>query len=70
MSGGMAFVLDEDGDFPIRLNTEMVELEPFEDPEDRRWSASCWSSTAYYTGSAVAQRILESWDALKRNSAK
>src|SRR4029077_15893686 len=29
MSGGMAFVLDEAGDFHLRLNTEMVELEPF-----------------------------------------
>ena len=28
MSGGIAYVLDEDGDFETRLNKEMVELEP------------------------------------------
>ncbi|MCA1597139.1 MAG: hypothetical protein LC772_12060, partial [Chloroflexi bacterium] len=34
MSGGVAFVLDEDDDFESRCNFEMVELEPFIDEED------------------------------------
>ena len=65
MSGGMAFVLDEDGDFPIRLNTEMVELEPFTDPEDQTLVRELLEQHRHYTGSAVANRILESWDEVK-----
>jgi glutamate synthase (NADPH/NADH) large chain len=32
MSGGIAYVLDYYGDFSLRANPEMVELEPLEDP--------------------------------------
>ena len=34
MSGGIAFVYDPDGDFHIRCNKEMVELEKLDDAED------------------------------------
>jgi glutamate synthase (NADPH/NADH) large chain len=33
MSGGVAYVLDEDGDFPKRCNMAMVDLEPVEEEE-------------------------------------
>src|SRR5205823_13603670 len=33
MSGGIAYVLDETGDFPKNCNTEMVQLYPLEDEE-------------------------------------
>ena len=33
MSGGIAYVLDEDGDFAKRCNLSMVELEPVEEEE-------------------------------------
>jgi glutamate synthase (NADPH/NADH) large chain len=33
MSGGVAYVLDEDGTFPSRCNLSMVELEPVEEEE-------------------------------------
>jgi glutamate synthase domain-containing protein 3 len=33
MSGGVAYVLDEDGSFPSRCNLAMVELEPVPDEE-------------------------------------
>ncbi len=37
MSGGVAYVLDERGDFPSRVNTQMVEVERLEErAEDRR----------------------------------
>jgi glutamate synthase (ferredoxin) len=65
MSGGMAFVLDEDGDFATRLNTEMVELEPFEDPEDQRLVRDLLQQHWSYTGSTVAARLLDGWDALR-----
>ena len=34
MSGGIAYVLDEDGTFASRCNMAMVELEPMPDEED------------------------------------
>ena len=34
MSGGIAYVLDEEGDFPTKINREMVDLDPLDD-EDR-----------------------------------
>src|SRR5262249_47315064 len=34
MSGGVAYVLDEDRDFAQRCNLDMVELEPFADAEE------------------------------------
>ena len=35
MSGGVAYVLDEEGDFARRCNLSMVELEPIADEDDR-----------------------------------
>ena len=34
MSGGVAYVLDEDGTFHKRMNTEMADLEKLDDPEE------------------------------------
>jgi glutamate synthase (ferredoxin) len=34
MSGGVAYILDEHGDFPTRCNTQMVGLETLSDPEE------------------------------------
>ncbi len=34
MSGGIAYVLDEDGTFRKRCNLSMVDLEPVEEEED------------------------------------
>ena len=34
MSGGIAYVLDENGDFATRVNTQMVDLETLDDPEE------------------------------------
>ncbi len=70
MSGGMAFVLDEAGDFPIRLNTEMVELEPFTDPEDQALVRDLLQQHVFYTGSTVAQEILDQWDTAKTKFRK
>jgi len=64
MSGGMAFVLDEDEDFHIRLNTEMVEVDPFDDAEDQALVRDLLQQHVFYTGSTVAQRILDQWTTL------
>ena len=62
MSGGMAFVLDDDGTFEQRLNKEMVEIEPFTDPEDQSLVRELLQEHVQCTGSTVAQRLLERWD--------
>ncbi|HEY2156002.1 MAG TPA: glutamate synthase large subunit, partial [Isosphaeraceae bacterium] len=62
MSGGSAFVFDEDGDFRQRCNLEMVDLEPLQDPDDLELVRDLLIQHAGYTGSAVAKRILGDWD--------
>ncbi len=70
MSGGMAFVLDEDGSFPLRLNTEMADLEPFEDPEDLELVRDLLRQHVQYTGSTVAAGLLENWEAARAKFRK
>ena len=62
MSGGIAYVLDEDGDFPTRVNHEMVELEPLDD-EDQAFLLDRVSQHRTETGSAVAKALLTDWEA-------
>ena len=64
MSGGIAYVFDETGDFPSRCNQEMVDLEPVEDMEDAEELHGLVQHHLDYTGSANAKRILEDWNAL------
>jgi glutamate synthase (NADPH/NADH) large chain/glutamate synthase (ferredoxin) len=62
MSNGEAFVLDENGELPRRVNTEMVHLERVMDSEDlgRLWELV--REHFEQTGSARAQSILDAWD--------
>jgi glutamate synthase (ferredoxin) len=61
MSGGIAYVLDLDGDFATRCNVSMVDLEPLSDPEDiREVNEMVWQH-AFHTGSRVAWRVLRNW---------
>jgi glutamate synthase (ferredoxin) len=62
MSGGAAFIFDEDGTFPSRCNREMVDLEKFEDPADIEVVRDLLIQHAGYTGSTVAKRLLSDWD--------
>jgi glutamate synthase (ferredoxin) len=61
MSGGFAFVLDEKGDFPVRVNAEMVELEEFTDPQDQRMVRDMIQKHVDYTGSTRGQYVLDNW---------
>jgi glutamate synthase (NADPH) large chain len=62
MSGGIAYVLDETGDFEEkRCNTEMVELEKVEVLADREELYQLIDDHFHYTGSTVARRILDNW---------
>ncbi|OGL62641.1 MAG: glutamate synthase subunit alpha [Candidatus Tectomicrobia bacterium RIFCSPLOWO2_12_FULL_69_37] len=61
MSGGIAYVLDEAGDFRRRCNMEMVDLEELVVPDDVEEAKTLIRSHANYTGSEVAQRVLARW---------
>ncbi|KAK4183841.1 putative glutamate synthase [NADPH] [Podospora australis] len=58
MSGGIAYVLDRDQDFLSKLNTEMVEAGPVEEPEEIAWLRGLIEDHHHYTGSELAARIL------------
>ena len=62
MSGGLAFVHDPHGRFAGRLNTEMVELEALSD-EDIPWLREVLDRHFEETGSPVAKRLLDGFDA-------
>jgi glutamate synthase domain-containing protein 2/glutamate synthase domain-containing protein 1/glutamate synthase domain-containing protein 3 len=63
MSGGVAFVLDEDGDFDQRANLGMVELEDVVHEADIQVLRELVEKHVHYTGSPKAKRILDAWDA-------
>jgi glutamate synthase (ferredoxin) len=64
MSGGIAYVLDWDGDFATRVNKEMVGLEPLEDAAEIAEVKAMIQRHADYTNSDLAWRVLIRWDEL------
>ncbi len=60
MSGGIAYVLDLDGDFQRRCNRQMVDLEAL-DKTDVRLVGDLIDRHIGYTGSAHAAKILANW---------
>ena len=70
MSGGVAYVLDLDGDFQRRCNREMVDLEPLEQPADVQLVGDLIDRHVAYTGSAHAAKILANWRAMQARFVK
>jgi glutamate synthase (ferredoxin) len=64
MSGGIAYVLDEVGDFPRHCNHEMVKLFPLEDPEEIELVQDMIRRHAHYTKSDRGWKVLALWDEL------
>jgi glutamate synthase (NADPH/NADH) large chain len=62
MSGGIAYILDEAGDFNTRCNAEMVDLEPLSDREEIEEILMMVQRHAVYTGSNRAKTILADWE--------
>jgi glutamate synthase (ferredoxin) len=62
MSGGVAYVLDEKGDFATRCNMQMVALEKFEDAAESEDVRSMIQRHAEYTRSQRAWKILALWE--------
>ena len=61
MSGGIAYVWDVNGDFESKCNTGMVDLDPVEDDDDISELRELIDLHLEYTGSEVAQRVLDQW---------
>ncbi len=61
MSGGIAYVLDVDGDFKRRCNVGMVELGALDEAEDIALVRGLIRRHVDYTGSAYARTILADW---------
>jgi len=70
MSGGVAYVLDESGDFYRRCNREMVFLEPLEEDEDLVRVQDMIRRHVEYTGSEVGRRVLGQWEFLVTSFVK
>jgi glutamate synthase domain-containing protein 2/glutamate synthase domain-containing protein 1/glutamate synthase domain-containing protein 3 len=64
MSGGLAYVLDEAGDFAGRVNPQMVDIEPLQDPEEIARVRRMIERHRDLTGSERARHVLESWERL------
>ncbi len=62
MSGGIAYVLDETGDFPRNCNLEMVKLFPLEDPQEIEDVQALVRRHAEYTKSERAWKVLALWE--------
>lgn len=61
MSGGIAYVLDVQGDFVKRCNMEMVLLEKVEDKVEVEQLRTMISRHVLYTDSKVGRRVLDNW---------
>jgi glutamate synthase (ferredoxin) len=62
MSGGIGYVLDEVGDFPKRVNLQMVAIEKLEDPREIATVRAMIQKHLDYTQSERARAILADWD--------
>lgn len=62
MSGGIAYVLDEVGNFDYYCNKGLVELGPVEDRSDIKELQSLINKHLMYTNSERARQILVNWD--------
>jgi glutamate synthase domain-containing protein 3 len=70
MSGGIAYVLDVNGDFAKRCNREMVDLETLVDGDEIDLLQNLVMKHVAKTGSVYAERLLADWGALQRRMVK
>ena len=61
MSGGIAYVLDEDGLFQSRTNPGMIDLEGVTEQGDVAELQTLIRKHFHYTGSQIARQILRNW---------
>ena len=61
MSGGVAYILDEKGDFATRCNTEMVGLETLDDASEIAELKQLITNHQQLTNSKKAEKVLANW---------
>jgi glutamate synthase (ferredoxin) len=61
MSGGVAYILDEKGDFATKCNYEMVDLEKLEEPEEIAELKQMIENHVKYTKSPKGKKVLDQW---------
>ena len=64
MSGGIAYVIDEKGDFAQNVNRQMVGLEKIDSPAEAAEVRAMIERHLEYTKSARAAQVLASWDVM------
>ncbi|MDJ0590823.1 MAG: glutamate synthase large subunit [Pleurocapsa sp. MO_226.B13] len=69
MSGGVAYILDEKGDFAIRCNTQMADIESL-DEEDLETVYQMIQKHADYTNSQKATKVLANWEEMAAKFVK
>jgi glutamate synthase domain-containing protein 2/glutamate synthase domain-containing protein 1/glutamate synthase domain-containing protein 3 len=62
MSGGIAFVLDENQLFDTRCNLEMVDIEPVSSKDDIKFLVKYLRNHIAYTNSRLARELLNDWE--------
>ncbi|MBI5383896.1 MAG: glutamate synthase large subunit [Verrucomicrobia bacterium] len=62
MSGGVAYVIDEAGDFATRCNQQMCSLEKLTDPEETEAVRKLIHNHAHHTKSQLAFKVLALWE--------
>jgi glutamate synthase domain-containing protein 3 len=62
MSGGIAYVYDDDGQFAKKCNHEMVELEKPDQPEDHKTLRRLLENHYQFTGSPLAKAVLDDFE--------
>lgn len=61
MSGGIAYILDEDGDFNLNCNLATVQLERIDSPEEEAFVKSLIQKHHDFTASKIAAEVLADW---------
>jgi glutamate synthase (NADPH/NADH) large chain len=62
MTGGIAYVLDQAGDFAVRCNQVEVDLEPVSNQRDAETLYQLIARHGEYTGSPQAKWVLDNWE--------
>lgn len=62
MSGGIAYVFDEEGTFNSKCNAELVHIQPIENPEELKDVYNMIEQHVAYTNSGHGKRILTYWE--------
>uniref|UniRef100_A0A6J6A048 Unannotated protein n=1 Tax=freshwater metagenome TaxID=449393 RepID=A0A6J6A048_9ZZZZ len=70
MSGGLAFVLDEDGSFASRVNPAMLDQLEVLDEADAIEVRALITEHVERTSSPVGQRVLDNWEQLRGSFVK